>query len=161
MSSRSNLIELLDAKHPEAAAQEHSDADAAFAFLKDAARIKPNMAHFTEIWTRLRPRRLKDREIKEREVLKGLAGLMASGTLRLKSRERQGGGGSDDDAPPPPAPRRKQRVMTGSGMKIRERPDPAPPAPPPPPINVAQQVAALLAAAKSGAPFVEQCSKAR
>ncbi len=158
MSGQSNLVVLLDEKHPEAAPHEHKDVEAALAFLKNAARIKTNMAHFTERWEKLRPKRLKGKEQKDRDILKGLAGLMADGKLRLKSRERAGGGDEPDDAPksPPPAPRKK-RAMSGSGMKIREQPDPAPPAPPPPPISVAQQVKALLSAAKSGAPFVEQC----
>jgi hypothetical protein len=158
MSGESNLVVLLDEKHPEAAPHEHKDVEAALAFLKTAARIKTNMAHFTQMWEKLRPSRLKGREQKDRDILKGLAGLMANGKLRAKSRERQGGGDDADDAPraAPPAPRKK-REMSSSGMKLRERPDPAPPAPPPPPISVEQQVKALLSAARSGAPFVEQC----
>lgn len=160
MSGQTNLVVLLDPKHPEAAPQEHKDSEAALAFLKQASRIKSNMAHFTERWEKLRPKRLKGREQKDRDILKGLAGLMADGKLTTKSRHREGGG-SDDDKPstPPPAPARKKRAMSGSGMKIRERPDPPPPSPPPLPISVAQQVEALLSAAQSGAPFVEECKQ--
>lgn len=158
MSGQSNLVVLLPPSHPEAAPQTHKDQDDAFAFLKDAARIKPNMVHFTERWLALRPKRFKDKEQKERDILRGLAGLLASDKLRVKSRERQGGGGTDEEAPPPPPPQRRKRALTSGGMKIRERPDPPPPAPPPPPISPAQQAKALKDAAESGAPFVEQCT---
>lgn len=159
MSGQTNLVVLLDPKHPEAAPQEHKDSEAALAFLKQAARIKSNMAHFTERWEKLRPKRLKGREQKDRDILKGLAGLMADGKLTTKSRHRDGGGDDDEPSTPAPAPVRKKRAMSGSGMKIRERPDPPPPSPPPPPISAAQQVEALLSAAQSGAPFVEECKQ--
>lgn len=157
--SQSNLVTLLDAKHPEAGAHTLKTEDAAFTFLKDAARIKSNMQQFTALWTKLRPKRLKDREVKDRDVLKGLAKLMAEGKLVLK--EGRSGGGSEEaeeKAPPPAATRRPKTTWRGS-VQIRERPDPTPANPPPPPMDVAKQVEALLAAAKSGAPFVEQCTR--
>lgn len=157
--SKSNLVVLLDAKHPEAAAQAHETADTAFAFLKEASRIKANMAHFTTHWTKLRPKRLRDKAVKDRDVLKGLAGLMAEGKLRLKQAVTGGAVSDDNDAPAyDPAPRRPAKTWRG-GPTVRERPDPKPASPPPRPMDVAKQVDALLAAAKSGAPFVEQCKQ--
>ncbi|MCF6233274.1 MAG: hypothetical protein L3J36_09290 [Rhodobacteraceae bacterium] len=119
------------------------------------------MEHFTELWTKLRPKRLKDRAFKDRDALKGVAKLMAEGKLLLKARRSAGGGGgkSKDKASAPPPPQRRPQKTWQGGMKIRERPDPAPASQPPPPIDVAKQVEALLSAAKSGAPFVKQCNK--
>lgn len=155
---KSNLVKLLHANHPEAAPQSYKDKDAAFVFLKEAARIKSNMAHFAELWDGLKPRRLKGRDQKDRDVLKGLAELVAKGDLRLRARYA-GGGRKEDETPrsdtrgDPLPPKR----MYTPGLGIRDRPEPTAPAAPVAPLNVDQQVAALLAAARSGVPFVEQC----
>ncbi len=106
----------------------------------------------------------------DQQLLDAIGGALATGRLRLcpgaaaepeaeTQAEPEGERQAITTSTPPPAPPAPARAAPPPPSAA---PPPPPPAPPPEPeIDAAAQTAVLLAAARDGVPFCEECEKAR
>jgi len=156
-------FDLVKPGHPQAEDHKIKTSRDALILLKKAALSKATMKRLAILREGFLPNRKDKTRPTDRKILDDLAKMMAKGSVRIKKlKVATGGSGGSTPSPPSPSPSSSRALRTtwpsGPRMRIRERPDPKPKAPPEPPVNTAQQIAALKSAAKSGAPFCEQCN---
>lgn len=130
------------------------DADVLFGKLREYRDDPGAMARLLSLLKEVRPE-LDPCRMEADEVLRRLAWLVRDGFLvwdRPKVREVLGAGLKGPSSRPlPPPPQRKPPPTP--------KPAPAPKAAPSPPAALGSQAGVLSEAAKTGAPFCEQCAK--
>ena len=153
-------FELVDPKSPRAGSKKFSQRQIALRHLKEVAEDPNNIDHLNDVWRTKVKRRSSGPVPHIRTVLSDLANLLVDGSLRI-ARSETGSGGGGGSSKKKSRPKPVQRPPLGANnpddqlfIRPREKFVPPPPGPTP---NIAQQVATLIAAAKSGAAFCEVC----
>lgn len=159
-------IELVDARHPNAAPNRFRSIKETQEFLKQAAAEFENLPGLRAAWKKAQKEKGQKPLPPDRIVLADLAKLLMDGRLRttreLTASGKPAAGGGEVSDSPNPAPLVPRSPRTSEPpLMIRPRPDPVANSVPPPVTDIAKQVAALKEAAKSGTPFCEQCEQAR
>jgi hypothetical protein len=144
--------------------------DKALQFLREATAEYNTLVDLRHWASRRGHRPLPDRELLEYAATCLIAGNLVAGTFGKVTKEsskpsvmKGGGAGVIQKREVAPAPAYRPGERTTPSALIDRQPEKAPePAPlPAPTLDVKEQVAALLAAAQSGAPFCEQCEKSK
>ncbi len=160
-----NRVYLVDKDDARAGPAIFAGQDEALRLLRLAALNYDNLQHFRMVW-RTQVQGGGAQPPTDRRVLQFLADRLARGLLRISGPRRaepapvRKGGGTGGAAPPPPKPPVAPRPPATPPLKLRPPPIPAEIAKVAAPlIDAAEQANCLVAAAKDGLPFVEQCAK--
>ncbi|MFK7751915.1 MAG: hypothetical protein AB8B51_05150 [Sedimentitalea sp.] len=165
-----NRVFIVSRHSPRAGATRFRDREAASRFLLIAAREPGNMRHFRGVAQTEKSGALRANDA---DVIAHLAARLADGALRLEGKRRQkkevsaalvSADGDATEVEYEPATARPRTSPASverqeKPMLIRPRAEPAAQPPVVVDVDVSMQIAALIAAARNGTPFCEQCEK--